>query len=353
MSDQANQPTEEPTQRRIEKAFEDGQIAFSSELVGGLIVLAGILFFMLAGTGFFRTLMRSIKECFLLTEPSVEHPESLLLMLQRNVTEVGWALMGLMIPMAMVALVAGAMQTRFNISTKVLELKWNRISPQSGMKRIFSTRSLNRGGVAILKATAIIVVAYWIVVSKLDEISLTSIMTYENLVGVGANLLLEVSIIAALLMVAVGGIDLAFQIWKQKQELMMTKQEIRDEQKDIDGDPQVKARIRKIQSEMSKQRISREVPRANVVITNPTHFAVALRYDPTESPAPIVVAKGTDHLAKHIIKIAKENGVAVVERKPVARFLYANVKVGHQIPYELYQAVAEILNYINKYRSAV
>ena len=109
---------------------------------------------------------------------------------------------------------------------------------------------------------------------------------------------------------------------------------------------------RRIQNEMSKQRITREVPQANVVITNPTHYAVALRYDPETSGAPIVVAKGTDHLAKQIIKIAKESGVAVVERKPVARFLYANVKIGHEIPFELYHAVAEILNYISRFKRA-
>jgi flagellar biosynthetic protein FlhB len=129
---------------------------------------------------------------------------------------------------------------------------------------------------------------------------------------------------------------------------MMTKQEIRDEQKDIEGSPELKARIRKIQNEMSQKRMAREVPEATVVITNPTHFAVALKYDPQVSAAPIVVAKGADLMAKKIIKIAKSSGVAVVERKPVARFLYANVKIGHEIPLELYQAVAEILNYIQK-----
>ena len=128
----------------------------------------------------------------------------------------------------------------------------------------------------------------------------------------------------------------------------MTMQEIRDEHKETEGDPQIKARMRKMQNEMKKNRMLDDVSKATVVVTNPTHFAVALRYDPSESDAPIVLAKGADHLAKRIIELAKKNSVPVVERKPVARFLFANVEVGQKIPGELFQAVAEILNFIKR-----
>jgi flagellar biosynthetic protein FlhB len=165
---------------------------------------------------------------------------------------------------------------------------------------------------------------------------------------VGTELLFEIGFLAAGLMLVVGVADYGFQWWKQQQDLRMTKQEVRDENKETDGDPQLKARIRRIATELSRKRNIRAVPSATVIVTNPTHYAVALRYDPNESPAPIVVAKGADFLAKQIIQVAKENGIAVVERKPVARYLYANVKVGQQVPYEVFQAVAEILNFIRQ-----
>lgn len=346
MSEKSDQPTEEPTARKLEKALEDGQIAFSSELIGGLIVLVGMLFFFGMGRWFFDALLRSLRERLTDFEPMISHPDTLLLAIRRNVESVGVVCLGLMLPMAAVAILAGALQTRFNLTAKPLELKWNKISPGSGLKRIFSTRALNKGALSIAKSVAIVSVAYNITVGRLEEVALSGMTSYYAMLMLGVELLLSIGFATALLLVVIGFADLGFQIWKQKKDLMMTKQEIKDENKDSDGDPHVKARIRRIQNEMSQKRVVQEVPRATVVITNPTHFAVALRYETSESMAPIVIAKGSDHLAKQIIRVARENGVAVVERKPIARFLYSNVEVGHEIPYELYQAVAEILNFI-------
>jgi flagellar biosynthetic protein FlhB len=349
MSDRSGQPTEQPTQRRQEQAAKDGQIAFSSELIGGMIVLSAMIFFMQAGDWFFQVTLDSLREGLTYFDPMIEAPDSILIIFRHHITNVGLACLGLMLPLAAVVLVVGAMQTRFNITTKPLAAKWSNMSPMAGLKRIFSTRALNRGGLSIVKTIAIIVSAYWITMSHLDAIFATGFGTFESLLSLGASVILQIGMVTGLLMVAVGGVDLAFQIWKQHQDLMMTKQEVRDEQKDTEGDPQIRARLRRIRNEMNQKRIVQEVPKATVVITNPTHFAVALKYDLSVSKAPIVVAKGADHLAKKIIRIAKENGVAVVERKPVARFLYANVKVGKEIPLQLYQAVAEILNYVRRF----
>ena len=348
MSERNDQPTEQPTQRRKERALEDGQLAYSSELVGGLIILAAIGFFMLMGNWFFKALLDSIRESLTFFNPMIENPDSILISLRRHVTKVGVACMGLMLPLMAMVIIVGALQTRFNISLKPLNVKWNKLSPKSGLKRIFSTRSVNRGAVAILKTIAIIVAGYWITMAHFEQIATSGFSNYHHMLAIGTSIILQIGLVTALLMVVVGIGDLGFQIWKPNKDLMMPKPEIRDEQKDIEGSPELKARIRKIQNEMSQKRMAREVPEATVVITNPTHFAVALKYDPQVSAAPIVVAKGADLLAKKIINIAKSNGVAVIERKPVARFLYANVKIGHEIPLELYQAVAEILNYIQK-----
>jgi flagellar biosynthetic protein FlhB len=159
-----------------------------------------------------------------------------------------------------------------------------------------------------------------------------------------------ISISAALM--AIGVADLGWEKWKHLQDLRMSKQDIKEEAKQDEGDPLVKARMRRLASELTRQTIAKEVPKSTVVITNPTHFAVALKFDRDSMQAPTVVAKGADLMAKRIIEIAKENGVAVVERKAVARFLYFNVKVGKSIPYELYMAVAEIINFVNRQKRA-
>lgn len=348
MSEKNDQPTEEPTARKWEKAFEDGQLAFSTELVGGLIILMAMLFFLGLGKWFFDAILNSIRERLTFFEPMISHPDSLVLAIRRNVQQVGWVCMGLMLPLAAITILSGVLQTRFNLTTKPLALNWGKISPQSGFKRIFSTRSLNRGLMSIAKSAAIVAAAYYLTVARMEEVTFSGNCTFGEMLMIGADLLLAIGLATAILLVVIGVVDLGFQIWKQKQDLMMTKQEVRDEHKDTDGDPQIRARIRKLRSELASKNIIQEVPKATVVITNPTHFAVALRFKPGESNAPVVIAKGADHLAKQIIRVAKENGVAVIERKPIARFLYAHVKVGREIPTELYQAVAEILNFIRR-----
>ena len=348
MAERTNQPTQEPTPRRWEKAFEDGEIAFSSELIGGLIVLVAMFFFLGLGRWFFDALITTIRERLTFFEPMIIHPETVLFAFRRNLEQVGVACLGLMLVVAAVTLLAGTLQTRFNLSFKPLELKWNRISPQNGFKRIFSTRALNRGLISIAKTAAIVAAAYYITMGRSIEISQAGMKTFGEMLLVGAHLILAIGFTTAILMVLIGLVDLGFQLWKHKKDLMMTMQEVKDENKDTVGDPQIKARIRRLQNELSRKRVVQEVPKASVIITNPTHYAVALKYDPAVSNAPIVIAKGSDFLAMQIIQVAKQSGVPVVERKPIARFLYAHVKVGREIPYELYQSVAEILNFIRE-----
>lgn len=347
-NDQASDKTEDPTARKLEKALEEGQIAFSSELLGGLMLLTGMLFFLIMGKWFFDSLRGLLRERITLVEPMIANPESLLLAIRRDITQAGMICASMILPITAVVLFASFMQTRFNLTTKPLALNWGRMQPASGIKRMFSTRSVNRGGVAIAKASAIVAAVYFLTLSRFGEIASAGQSTLHHALSVGGSLILAIGLLSAGLMVIVGIIDYAFQWWKQREELRMTLQEVRDENKESEGDPLLKARMRRVAGEMSKKRMMSDVPRASVVVTNPTHFAVALRYDPSESAAPIVLAKGADFLAKQIIKVAQENGVAIVERKPVARFLYAKAEIGEEIPYEIFQAVAEILNFIKR-----
>ena len=343
-----DQKTEQPTQRKLEKATSEGQIAFSTELIGGLAMLVGMTFFLFMGTWFFESIKDSIRERLLFMEPMISYPESILIAIRHDVTRAGVACMALMLPLVAVILLVGFLQTGFNLTTKPLTLDLSKVQPDKGFKRIFSTRSLNKGAVAIAKSSAIAVAVYFLTMAKVGEIISSGNSNFAHVLGVGTDLILAVGFLSAALMVIVGVIDFGFQKWKHNQEMMMTMQEIRDEHKETEGDPQIKARMRKMQNEMKKNRMLDGVSKATVVVTNPTHFAVALRYDPSESDAPIVLAKGADHLAKRIIELAKKNAVPVVERKPVARFLFANVEVGQKIPGELFQAVAEILNFIKR-----
>jgi flagellar biosynthetic protein FlhB len=247
---------------------------------------------------------------------------------------------------------AGLLQTNFNVSFKPMELDLKKMSVVSGFGRIFSMKSVVRGAQAIANATIIICIIYFVARSKIEEISLAGFGTFRDLMFAMCGILLYASIAIAAMMLFLGILDLAYQKYKHLQELQMSMQDIKDEHKESDGDPLIKARIRRLQMEMGQKRMMADVPKASVVITNPTHFAVAIQYDRETMAAPVVLAKGADHLAHKIIEVAKENGVEV-QRKPVARFLYANVEIGDVIPAELFAAVAEILNFVNRLRSGV
>jgi flagellar biosynthetic protein FlhB len=343
-----DQKTEEATPRRLERALEEGQIAFSSELVSGFMLLTGLMFFLITGSWFFKSLQSLIQARFTHFQTMIWYPETILLVIKKDFGQALLIAFSLVMPVSVVVLLISLMQTRFNFSTKPLALDWKKTNPLTGVKRMFSLRAVNRGAVAVAKSASIVLAAYLLTRARTGELASSGRASLEHGLTVGTELLFAIGFLAAGLMLVVGIADYGFQWWKQQQDLRMTKQEVRDEHKDVEGDPQLKARIRRIATELSRKRNIRAVPSATVIVTNPTHYAVALRYAPNESPAPIVVAKGADFLAKQIIQVAKENGIAVVERKPVARYLYANVKIGQQVPYEVFQAVAEILNFIRQ-----
>ena len=353
MADQdRDQKTEQATPQKIRKAFEDGQIGVSADLIGGVILATGIAFFWLGGVWFFDSITTNIRDRSTYFEPMISDPGMIARVIAGDTTRIGFVCLALVLPLFFVALMGGALQTRFNISFKPLELKWDRLSIIAGFKRIFSLASAVRASISMAKATIIVVVTWWVVSSQMDEILWSGFESFQSLMFLMCRILLLVSISLAATMALVGIIDLAFQKWKQMQDLKMTMQEIKDEHKDTEGDPHVRARMKRLAAEISRNQMLLDVPRADAVIRNPTHFAVAIKYDRETMDAPVVLAKGSDRLAMKIIEIAEANGVAVVERKPVARFLFFNVEVGAAIPFELFQAVAEVLNYVNRMKQA-
>lgn len=344
--------TEAPTPRRLERAFEEGQIAFSSDFVAGLLLLSGVLFFMVYGRQFLDQLKMLLRLRLTYFQAAIDNPEALPALIYDSVVGLAAIILGLMVPLCTISVLASGLQTRFNITFKTIELKWEKLDPVKGFQRLFSLRAVVRGISAILKTIFVAVVTYYVIKGRIPEMLLAGFMPIDSAFAKATSLFLSVAMSVSAALMVIGIADLGWEKWKHYQEMRMSMQDIKDERKEDEGDPLVKARMRRLASELTKQAVNREVPKASVVVTNPTHFAVALKFEQGSMDAPKVVAKGADHMAKKIIEIAKSNGVAVVERKAVARFLYFNVKVGKSIPYELYMAVAEIINFVNRQKRA-
>jgi len=258
----------------------------------------------------------------------------------------GWIVLPLLVVMFVAGIVINVSQVGLLLSTQKLMPKFSHINPFSGMKRILSLQGVMRLGFGIFKIGIIAYVAYLSIRRQQAAILGISGMEIPLLAKTLFDCLLSTSlwIAAALLIVAI--LEYAYQWWKHEQDMMMTEQEVRDEMKESDGDPQMKARRRQIQRQMAMQRIASEVPTADVVVTNPTELSIAIQYDPATMVAPVVVAKGAGAVAQRIRRLALEHGVPIVERKPLAQILYKTVDIGGAIPLEQYQAVAEVLRYV-------
>ncbi len=247
-----------------------------------------------------------------------------------------------------VSIAATFAQTRGLVAGELLKPKFNRISPLQGFKRLFSLRSVIEAVKGILK----IVVLLWLIYSCVSDMIGVSVnylyMDLNDSCKHAFGSIFSMMVKVGLAFLVLAALDFLYQWWDYERELKMSKQEIKEEYKQTEGDPQVKGKIKELQRRMAQQRMMQQVPNADVVIRNPTHFAVALRYKLGEDEAPVVLAKGQDFLAQRIVEVAEEHNIAVVENVPVARALYANTEVGREIPPELYGAVAEVMVFLYK-----
>lgn len=244
------------------------------------------------------------------------------------------------------AFVSNVIQVGWKPSTEPMKPKFNKLNPISGVKRLFSLQSLAELLKSFLKLGLIAYVSYSYLSDKWQNLYLLYDIPLNKAIAMVGDLVTDLGIRICMAYLIIVLADWAFQKWKFKDDMKMTKQEVKDEYKNDEGDPQIKGKIRQRMREASMRRMMQDIPKADVVITNPTHYAVAIQYDPDKSDAPIVVAKGADYLAQRIKDIARESQVEIVENKPLARMLYANVDIGQVIPPELYQAVAEVLAFV-------
>ena len=247
-----------------------------------------------------------------------------------------------------VTLLVSIVQVGWKVSTKPMKPELSKLNPLNGFKRIFSKDSLFELVKSILKIVIIIYIAYTSIKDNANDLFALYDLGLNQAVALVGTLIINTGIKISIVYLVIGLADFIYQKHKFNEDMKMTKQEVKDEYKNTEGDPQIKGRQRRKMQEVSQKRMMQDVPKADVVITNPTHFAVALKYEAKVSSAPVVLAKGEDYLAQKIKEVARENKIEIVENKPLARMLYHNVDVGAEIPPELYQAVTEVLAAVYK-----
>jgi flagellar biosynthesis protein FlhB len=348
MAEQTGDKTEAPTPRRRSEAREKGQVARSSDLSSAVMILAAIILVGMTGQNIVAA-MASMMEKGLgpdtLARPQVGMLVPLVVELFLTVAR---AALPLMLGMLVVAIAINLFQVGLNITPKKLAPSLNALNPLKGLSRIFGGGG--RGWVQmifnLLKLTLIGTVCYSAVHGKLASIVTISAIDHVTIFKLATGIIYDIALRVAIVLLILAIFDFAWQKWRHEQDLKMTKQEVKDEMKRMEGDPMIKQRRRQIAMQRAMQRVNTAVPGADVIVTNPTHFAVALKYDPDQMNAPKVVAKGADFLALRIRAIASENGIPIIERPPLARALYRNCEVGQEIPEQFYSTVAEILAYV-------
>jgi len=349
---EGGEKTEQGTGKRREDARDEGNVAKSQEVTAAILLLIGLTILVASSGHFARVLGNNTR--YLLSQSYMLAPTNqfgVRELMRNNLQVIIIALLPLLGGVLVTGLGANIMQVGFHFSPKAMQFKTDKLNPLPGMKKFFEVTALFELGKNLLKITLISLLAWMTIRGVMDEIVAMPLLSLPAVVAFGKMLFIKLMAKLMFLMAVIALFDWFFQKHKYEENIKMTKQEIKDENKDLEGDPQIKARIRGLQMEMARKRMLADVPTADVVITNPTHFAVALKYVPG-SAAPMVVAKGQDKLAQIIKKIARKHRVPVIENKPLARGLYRQVEVGNIIPESLFQAVAEVLAYIYRLKKA-
>ncbi len=343
--------TEEATPKRREEARKKGQVAKSQEVGSALLLLGGLLAMSLMGAGFVE---RSV-ELFLLSFASFSATPLTQSGMADLAVDSVWTSFLLFFPlvafMALIGALGSILQHGVVWSTDQIDFQWGRISPIAGFKRIFSLRSLQAFLKTIVKFVAVTAVTYFVIRRQMPAVVSSIQADPRQVLSLSSEVVAQLVLWAGVAIAFLGAADYLFERWEFERSIRMSRHELREELKQTEGDPLLRARIRSIQREMARKRMMSEVPKADVVVTNPTELAVAILYVQGEMAAPRVVAKGAGFLAAKIRELAAEHAIPLVENKPVARALYRSVKVGAQVPSNLYRAVAEILAYVYRIKA--
>ena len=344
--DTTQEKTEDPTQRKLDKAREKGQVPRSREMgtVSVLVASAGGMF--IIGSYLGTSVVTMTKKIMTLERGVLMDPTAMFNVWGVVVSEIALPLLSFIVFLSICAIGGNLLVGGLSFSTEAMALKLEKLSPLRGFKRMFGVQALVELVKAILKSTLVMVVAAFLLYLYIDEILFIPFESLDKNIKHALDMLLFLFIMLCLSLLVVVMIDIPFQIWKHSKDLRMTKQEVKDERKNTDGNPEIKSRIRKLQYEISQRRMMQDLPDADAVIVNPDHFAVAVKYDTMKAKAPFVIAKGVDGMAFKIREIANEFNIPIVVSPKLARALYYTTRIGQEIPEPLYVAVAQVLAYV-------
>jgi flagellar biosynthetic protein FlhB len=345
-----SQKTEEPTAKKLEEARQKGQVAVSKEVGSFLLLFGGAIVVSM----FAPHMAQQVRD---LSLPFIEHPEQI--SVDRGAMQglLGHVMLGLLTIMGLpflllviFAIAGNLVQNGLVVSAERIAPKPDKLNPLTGAKNMFSLKSLVEFLKSILKILIVGAVLGFVIVPELTDVRLYPQLDLPTLLHRLYDMIVVLLIAAVSLSAVIAGLDFFYQRFEFMKQMRMSKQEIKDEYKQTEGSPEVKAKVRQIRMERAQRRMMQNVPSADVVVTNPTHFAVALKYDVSAMQAPICVAKGQDNVALKIREVAEANQVTVIENPPVARALFATVEIDQEIPPEHYKAVAEIISYVFRLR---
>jgi len=348
--------TEEPTPKKLTDARKEGQVARSNEFTTSVELVAFFLALKIFIGFMGNKFIENFRSFFQYFEKAVDGEFTALTaegILRSSVGKILITSLPLLAVAVVVSFAVVLYQVKWTVSAKPLKPKLSKINPITGFKKMFSLEKLVSLGIEVIKIIVIGYVAYSTLKNKWNTLLILYDMDlYQGMALIG-DLVLDLGLKISLIYLLIGLADYIYQKIKFKKEMRMTKEEVKEEFKQTEGDPQVKRKIRSKMMEVSRRRMMQQVPEADVVITNPTHLAVAIKYDKDVADAPVLLAKGADYLALKIKEIAKEHNIEIVENKPLARMLYYNVEIGAEIPPELYQMTAEVLAYVYKLKGKI
>lgn len=349
----SGEKTEKATPKKRQDSRKKGQVAKSQDVNTAIVLFAAFFLMFFLGESMKNIVLDLFRISFNeyigmpLTEASVQ--TIFIQMVLKSAY--------LVIPVMGAALIGGILsnyiQVGFLFSTETIHFKLSKINPISGFKRIFSWRALVEFVKSILKISIVGFVVYLVLSTRFDDILILSQKSIDDALATIANIVVVTGLIVSIVLLILAVLDYFYQKYDFEKNIRMSKQDLKDEYKNIEGDPLIKSRIKQRQREMAMQRMMQEVPNADVIITNPTHYAIAIKYDESKTDAPFVVAKGVDFIAQKIKLIAKENDVVMVENRPLARALYDQTEIGQVIPEDFFKAVAEILAFVYKTKGKI
>ena len=345
MSDEMDR-TEQPTARRLSQAREDGQLPRSMELPAAAVVIGALMVLLMLGGWLVSHLSAIFANGFVFDRKTLDRPQMLPAVFGSQLGEAFLLVVPVMVVTVVAAILASGLMGGYHFSLKAAAPKASKLNPMAGLKRMFGTHALVELSKALLKF-AVVGAALWMsVLHNMDALLHLGRMGLEPALHTAGGMVAESALWVSLSLALIALIDAPYQKYAFMKRMRMTKQEIKDEFKEMEGSPEIKAQIRRRQREMANARMMQRIKDADVIITNPEHFAVALEYDPTGDGAPVLVAKGTDHMAARIREEADTHGIHIFQAPPLARALYFTTDLEQQVPEDLYHAVAQVIAYV-------